>query len=147
MSNSDLEPIAEFLTSSIGPDYEAILDFTEKEQDKIKGTEARLNELKILINEVPRDNQNTKDLCSHLSEVFSSIDSTHEFISDVKKRLILLDKQVSEPLGSKIASFFKKNVSNKTKMHINGEGILYNTNELMEKYGLDPNSGNDESKD
>lgn len=132
-----LEDLASFFTEQIGPDKEAIERFLWKETDKFELINLRLNELLILLESVVTSKQfgNPNELCSHLQNVFSSIDAICSFVYDVKNRLTLLEKEVDKRKPNKLLGFMKK-VTRRNDQPIDVNSVIFDTDALMNQYGI-----------
>lgn len=134
---SSLEDLASFFADQIGPDKEAIERFLWKETDKFELINLRLNELLILVESVVTSKQfgNPNELCSHLQDVFSSIDAICSFVYDVKNRLTLLEKEVDKRKPNKLLGFMKK-MTRRNEQPIDINSLLFDTDSLLKQYGI-----------
>lgn len=132
----ELSDVCTLLAEMIGPDSNAMLRFQEKEGEKFDKISTRLNELLVLIEEMMVVNQfgNPEELVAKLNSVFASVDAIADFVSDVKKRLQQLEKEIENHRPNKLLGLFKKKKEEPQPM--NFDGVMYETDELMTKYGL-----------
>lgn len=132
-TNVDFKEVAQELVEKIGPDLEAIHRFEEKEGKRIEGISIRLNELQALLDDVSTANkfQNPHELCVYLNSIFQAIDNLEIFVNEVKKRLVLLDKEVTRRRPSKLGKMFSKK-----EPSISFSEILFDTDSLMDECGL-----------
>ena len=133
--SENIEDITSMLFDILGPDLEAIERFTNKEGLKFNGISTRISDIENLLSEVAKiDNfENPQELTTHLQTVFSSIDSILKFVTDIKNRLLLLNQEIDRRSPKMFGGFFRSKESQKP---INLDIIKYDTDNLMELYGI-----------
>ncbi|EAY06044.1 hypothetical protein TVAG_244750 [Trichomonas vaginalis G3] len=141
-----LEDICDFVTNVIGPDVEAIKRFEGKEGQKFDGIESRLREFQVLLEEVPKagEFENPELLAKHLQTIFSSIDALYNFVQDVKNRLTIVNQEIDRRSPKLLRGLFK---SKDTSKPADLKQATYETDSLMELYGILPKEGVQETKE
>ena len=134
---SELSDLCELLTSFIGPDEHAMLRFHVKESQKFAQIGRRLGEILGHLEEISIEPfGNPHELTVRIKNVLASVDAIHDFVSDVKKRLQQMEKEIGKRKPNKLLKFFR--AKQEPVVPVSLQGLLYETDDLMRKHNLVP---------